>query len=1149
MNSSFDELSSPPRYPPSRMTERLTRRDWLFIVVCLTLAAASLFVILNWFSAAFPEAAIEFRYDRNSSASIAQRLLTHERLDAALQVATMKHTATFADDDAAKIFLERSLGLAKANAVMKRDVHVWYWRHRWFRPLQEEELQIDVAPTGEIVSFTRRIPEARPMPTRDATQARVVAEAFLATAGIDLNELLLVSQSERALPKRTQRIFTWESRRVRPSGAPYRYVITIDGDAVSSYSQRLRVPDNWLRDYHDLRSKNLLAGNVDLIFLGLTIAAALVIFIIRLVRGDIPLRLLAVVGAVSALLAGGVALNSFPSELAGYDTTMSYAAFLGSFVFRAVVQALGTSVFLVVLVGAGEVLYRERLPRHLALPRLWTPRALASKRVFRSFLLGYTMVAFFLAYQVVFYLVADRFGAWSPAEIPYDDILNSALPWVAVLFAGFFPALSEEFMSRAFSLPFFERIFRSRIAAIVVAGFVWGFGHATYPNQPFFIRGVEVGLAGVAIGFLFYRFGLLPLLIWHYTVDALYTALLLFRSGNRYYVISAALSSLVFAVPMLISIVLYIRNRGFITDDDLTNATLPVRPLPPSAARIDTEIALPPPARVTQGRVIACALAIAIAAALVATAPPSLDDVIDYRIDRAAAKQIAATHLRAVRRTAPAYQREIATPMEGFHSWDRESQREEGGAPGRFDAIAANYLADHGLTVDTLVRLMRTKIAAATWTVRFFTPSLKDESFVEVDGRNGRALGYHRYQDERAPGVRLEQPHAQQLAVAALPRYGLDPRTFDLKEALSFQQPNRRDWLFHFQERTPIAADAYRRATVRVAGDEVTQFVMTVKVPDAVYREAAQTTLLNVALLVLKIIGTLSVIAVAVAGFIVASRRGRFPWRRPAVVTAILAIFPLIGVATGYETSLFDYSTSIRWQTFISNQAVDAIRSVGLQLVIVFLSLVALELAHPFVFSLASRDARARLGRAAAAAALTAIAIGVAYRTLFTLLAARVPGLAELDPLNVGDDVAAPLPAFLALGNALLLAIEASAVASMFAVVLQPLRRRPWLPPLIVIAVIFCATVDPSTTTHHLPLMLASSIAGALVAWIVIRYVLGGNVMAWPLAVMLLVLLRNAATLAQNHRIDLQANALALAVTALLLVVWVSWPRQSIIRP
>ena len=94
-------------------------------------------------------------------------------------------------------------------------------------------------------------------------------------------------------------------------------------------------------------------------------------------------------------------------------------------------------------------------------------------------------------------------------------------------------------------------------------------------------------MAGVAAGSVD-RFGLLPLLIWHYTIDAVYTATLLFRSGNHYYVVSAAIASLLFAVPLLVSIALYFRNRGFVPDDDLTNATMPAiarAPGVPSAER------------------------------------------------------------------------------------------------------------------------------------------------------------------------------------------------------------------------------------------------------------------------------------------------------------------------------------------------------------------------------------------------------------------------------------------------------------------------------------------------------------------------------------------------------------------------------------
>ena len=1123
-------------------SERLNRRDWTLIAVCVVLAALAIVVVARYFSTAFPEASIDFKYDREGSEGIARGVIRRvipsevEGSPAAARVSrpsggsldfarddTVKHAASFESDGNARIFLERSLGLETANRVMRDQVRVWFWHHRWFKPLVEEEISVDVAPTGHVIGFRHLIPEDRTIAEGDAMLA---ATAFLDRVGVNRADLKLIDESQRKLPKRVQRIYTFESNSIRPADAPYRHVVTVDGNLVTGYSQRLKVPDAWLRSYRELRSKNAAAGSVDLIFNVATMIAALVVFIVRLRRGDLPLKFLLAIGLAGVVLTAGVTINSLPVQLVYYDTTASYPAYLAQLVVVGAMQCIGTAMLLIVICGAGEVLYRERLPQQLAMPKLWTRKALASKRVFLGMILGYALVPLFMAYQVVFYLSARRIGAWAPAEVPYDSTLNTALPWVMVLFAGFFPALTEDFLSRAFSIPFLQKVFRSRLFAIVLAGFIWGFGHSTYPNQPFWIRGVEVGLVGVIAGFLMDRFGLLPLLIWHYTIDAVYTATLLFASGNTYYVTSAALASLIFAVPLVASVALYVRNRGFVPDDDLTNAAMPPSS-PPEEEVVVAAAELPPPMRVTRGRVLACAIAIAIAALLIVFAPPSVDDAIDYRIGGTRAKEIARTHVREPHSYV------IATPVEGFRSWDANSSREDGGAPGGFDDVAATYLVQNGTSIRDLTRIFRQKLEAGLWVVRFFTPMKKEEIFVEVDPRTSRVIGYHKYQDERNAGPSLAQPQALAIAQGAFAAYGLDATQFEVKEALSFQQPNRRDWLFHFQDRAPLAAQAFRRITVRVAGSEITQFNRHVHIPESVRREAGTQTLLNVVLMTMQIAGAVTLLALVVTGLIVATRAHGLRWRRALRWTLILAIIPIAATLVQYEEMLFGYNTSVAWETFRIRLITELITRIGTRVGLLFLATAGIEAALPYATSLFRREGRARFGRSAAVAALTALSLAVIARVAMEWLTTLWPRAAVIT-FGVPSEIATPWPSLIEAAQAVMAAIVVSAAVALYAVALQ--KRVA----LITIAAIFCLTVDSSATLAQAPLMLLQSAVTAALIWVIARYVLNGNPLAWPLAVFIALTLSTAAALMTNHRTELLMHGAALIAFAVIALVWMA---------
>ena len=89
------------------MPIKLKSSDIKTIVVGILIAAFSLAIGVKYFSHAFPEAAIQFRVNRDDSAPLAQKFLAERgfKLDA------YRHAATFDYDDQAKVYLERTQGL------------------------------------------------------------------------------------------------------------------------------------------------------------------------------------------------------------------------------------------------------------------------------------------------------------------------------------------------------------------------------------------------------------------------------------------------------------------------------------------------------------------------------------------------------------------------------------------------------------------------------------------------------------------------------------------------------------------------------------------------------------------------------------------------------------------------------------------------------------------------------------------------------------------------------------------------------------------------------------------------------------------------------------------------------------------------------
>lgn len=903
------------------METRLTRKDLAFIGGCVLIAAVSLAVGVHYFYQAFPEASIDFRVTRDEAKEQAVDFIAARGFD----LADYRHSAIFRYDNDTKTFLERELGLEGATQVIGDPVQLWRWSNRWVRELEKEEFQATVTTSGELVSFSHLIEEEAPGASLEEAEARGLAETFLTSElGRDLAALDFVEAQAQERPNRIDYTFSWKLRDFAVGEAHYRFYVRLQGDQIGGFGEYLKIPEAWERDYAELRSHNETTGLVAGTLLILTILAMLVSFFSGVRARDIRWKTAAVFGAIAAVLTLLAQLNNLPLTSFNYDTTDTYGSFLTGQLLNSLFAAAAQGILIFFLTAAAEPLYRRYYANQIQIGGQFTPAGLRTKRFLLGTILGLAMTPAFLAYQVLFYITAEQFGAWTPADIPYSEMVNTYIPWIMVLLIGFMPAVSEEFMSRAFSIPFLHKYLKFRWVAVVIAGLIWGFAHANYPQQPFYIRGIEVGIAGIVVGYIFLRFGILAPLVWHYTIDALYTSLILFRSSNSYFIVSAALSVGLMLLPLAVALVLYLRQRRFADPTPLLNKSA----APPASEAVADEPTAQQPAAPAPTFAYAPLskrrLGWAVAVVVASLGFFALDyekplDFVDVRLTRGEAEAKAVEHLEATGADASAY--EVVTYYQNQPS-----------------TMAIRYILERD-SVAVVNRLYQEDLLASLWVTRFFRYGEKEEYRVAVHPEEGSLYSINHLLAEEAEGADLEEAQAQAIAVDHLRAYGFDVGQLELKESSSEKLPNRRDHRFVFEavEGDPRNVDELRyRVRVNVAGDEPVSVYRFLKVPEDWRRERQESTTLKTALSGLLIV---LIAGVVIHGLWLLVRRVRnegIVWAPLIKIAAIGAAFFSLDFLNGLSVVERAYDTRFTLSIFTITQILSfVLGSLGIGLMIV----------------------------------------------------------------------------------------------------------------------------------------------------------------------------------------------------------------------
>ena len=1105
------------------MEQHLGRDDRRLIGVCIAITIASLAVGGHFFYQAFPEATIDFRITRDEARVRAESFL-HQR---GLEVGEYRHSAIFSFDNSAKTFLERELGMEGTAAVIGNPVRLWRWSNRWVRELEKEEFRVQYTTEGELVGFQHLVEEEAPGTSLDQAAARNLAEQFLSLAADrDPTDLEFVEGRTERRPNRTDHSFTWKLRDFELHEATYRYQVDIHGDLPGAYREYLKIPEEWTRQYQELRSRNEATGLVAGSLMLLTWLAMLVFLGLSIRGQDVRWRTALTFGGVAFVLTALSQLNMLPVAEFGFDTTDTYGSFMSDQIVSSLLAGLGAGVLITFLVAAGEPVYRRHYGDHISLTELFLPDGIRTKRFLLGTVIGLAATAGFMAYVTVFYLVAGKLGAWAPADIPYREMVNTYIPWVVVLLIGFLPAVSEELTSRAFSIPFFQRYLKRRWAAVLVSALIWGFAHATYPQQPFYIRGIEVTIAGLAFGYIMIRWGLLPVLVCHYTIDALWTAMILLRSSNSYFVVSAALSVGIMLLPLLVSVAFHVRHRFFIDPTSLLNredapppprqVTRLVPDLSPESRLLELESDMVARYVPLSGRrlaagavVVLAALAVYFVEADTPVAPPQ------FTFTPVQAERLATDHLTGLGVEVESY--EVVTSYR--MNWD---------------ARAAQYRLEHG-GLEAVGLTGEAGIVPHLWRVRFYQPRQKEEYHVYIDPAEGSVYTVSHLIEEEAPGADLPEDEARRLAEGQLRAYGLDPALFELKNSTSEKMKARRDYRFEYEAREGDrrnVEESYFRCTVEIAGDQPTGLRRHIKLPETWLREREESTFARSALgWILGLAGVALFLHLCWL-LVRLLRESTVAWRLPLYAGLSVVGLALLGFLNDLPTVFASYDTAHTTTVFV------IMRLTGVMLLFLLggaAAALAVALAaglFPDVAGQARPTTRMPVVRDALAVALMVWVGGLAMERLSLLLAAWLPAYASAPapPGLPGVDTLLPFWTGLsgALGAALSLPIAAAITVHYAARVLG--RTSYVVVALLVLGISISGSGAHSAGEFYLSLAEFALQAGVAAA--VIGLYLRDNLLAYVLVAFVPRALDGALDLLAQPSTFYQANGAVLAIMA-----------------
>ena len=705
-------------------------------------------------------------------------------------------------------FLERHLGLSSANELFRKSAAVWRWKVRWFKELEEVEYLVEYTPDGRLASFVRVLPKSAPGMRLKEDDARAIAEAYLSRElGLDLLRYRYVDRTMEDRPNRLDQDLVWRSLDFGNVGnSEYRVAVRIQGDKVGGFTQWLKIPETWAIARADTGAKRDILSQLVHLPILLLYLAMLGVFFWRAHAGDIRWRRSMAVAGVAAVAVFLAQINRLTFAFLAYDTTQSLNVFWLKQLSAPLLNSALAFILVVPLFAATDAVGRLYLPQRTWITNLLSRSSLSSGEMYKQVVLGYGMAFAAIGYVTLFYVVGQRWlGVWSPVEVRFSNNFSTYFPAFTAIYTGFSAALVEESTFRIFAIALFYRITRRLWPAVVISALIWGFAHTAYPQEPIWIRGVELTVAGIVYGLVFLRYGIVTVLTSHFVYNVFLGIVPQLQSGQPGLIVNG-----LFALALPSLTVVLVRGLYPLIPWDRVQALLPRSgkpPLTPSPEAAQSEVPLYARSNLLSWRRLAWYVAISAGLFGVSLLAPEWDFYGKPPPVRLTRQQGALLCEKALTGTG--------SDPKGYSSYTvfRDNVY---GLPAfvisRFGIRGAweRFRSDYGYEPE--------------WTTRWYKEKTVQKMELSVD-ETGQILSLRKELAETDPGARLDEDSAKKIAWAFLSSIRLENQTdWECVETDKKDRPNRTDYLLTYRDRSLNADGLQRKLLLIVSGDTVTAF-------------------------------------------------------------------------------------------------------------------------------------------------------------------------------------------------------------------------------------------------------------------------------------------------------------------------------------